>query len=47
MATWAADTLPVKRMGAPEEIAHVVVLLMINGFITGEVVHVDGGGRLV
>jgi NAD(P)-dependent dehydrogenase (short-subunit alcohol dehydrogenase family) len=47
MVTWAADTLPVKRIGAPEEIAHVVVLLMTNGFITGEVVHVDGGGRLV
>jgi len=44
---WAEASLPVKRMGLAEEVAQVVVLLMTNGFITGEVVHIDGGGRLV
>ncbi|WP_448951848.1 SDR family oxidoreductase [Labrys neptuniae] len=40
-------TLPVKRIGRAEEIAEAILLLMRNGFITGEVLHVDGGGRLV
>ena len=40
-------TLPVKRMGIAEEVAEAVVLLMNNGFITGEVLHIDGGGRYV
>jgi NAD(P)-dependent dehydrogenase (short-subunit alcohol dehydrogenase family) len=46
-AKWAVDTLPVKRMGLAEEVAQAVILLMTNGFITGEVLHIDGGGRLV
>jgi NAD(P)-dependent dehydrogenase (short-subunit alcohol dehydrogenase family) len=46
-AKWAGATLPLKRMGLAEEVARVVILLMTNGFMTGEVVHVDGGGRLV
>jgi NAD(P)-dependent dehydrogenase (short-subunit alcohol dehydrogenase family) len=45
--TWAEDSLPTKRMGLAEEVAQAVVLLMTNGFITGEVLHIDGGGRLV
>ena len=44
---WAKATLPLKRMGLAEEVAQAAVLLMTNGFITGEVVHIDGGGRLV
>jgi len=44
---WATDTLPVKRIGRAEEVAQAVVLLMTNGFVTGEVLHIDGGGRLV
>jgi NAD(P)-dependent dehydrogenase (short-subunit alcohol dehydrogenase family) len=44
---WAEASLPVKRMGLAEEVAQAVVLLMTNGFVTGEVVHIDGGGRLV
>ena len=47
MVARATDTLPVKRIGLAEEVAQAVVLLMTNGFITGEVLHVDGGGRLV
>ncbi len=37
----------VRRMGLVEEVAQAVVLLMTNGFTTGEVLHIDGGGRLV
>jgi NAD(P)-dependent dehydrogenase (short-subunit alcohol dehydrogenase family) len=44
---WAEDKLPVRRMGLAEEVAQAVVLFMTNGFITGEVLHIDGGGRLV
>jgi NAD(P)-dependent dehydrogenase (short-subunit alcohol dehydrogenase family) len=47
MAAWAAERLPVKRIGSAEEVAQGVVMLMTNGFITGEVLHIDGGGRLV
>ncbi|RKP52216.1 SDR family oxidoreductase [Trinickia fusca] len=43
----AADSLPVGRAGRPEEIAEAISFLMSNGYVTGEVLHVDGGGRLV
>ena len=46
-AQWAAANLPVKRIGIAEEVAQAAVLFMTNGFITGEVLHVDGGGRLL
>ena len=39
--------LPVGRAGRPEEIAEAVVFLMTNGFVTGVVLPVDGGGSLV
>lgn len=42
-----AATLPVKRVGTSKEVAQAVLFLMINGFMTGEVLHVDGGGRYV
>ncbi|MGL5075715.1 MAG: SDR family oxidoreductase, partial [Waterburya sp.] len=42
-----AATLPTKRIGTAEEVAQAVLLLMTNGFITGEILHVDGGGKLI
>jgi NAD(P)-dependent dehydrogenase (short-subunit alcohol dehydrogenase family) len=39
--------LPVGRVGRPEEVASAVIFLMCNGFITGAVLPVDGGGGLV
>jgi NAD(P)-dependent dehydrogenase (short-subunit alcohol dehydrogenase family) len=41
-----ARGLPVKRVGYPADIASVAVELMSNGFITGAVIDVDGGGLL-
>ena len=42
-----AESLPVGRIGLAEEVAQAVALLMTNDFITGEVLHIDGGGRLI
>jgi NAD(P)-dependent dehydrogenase (short-subunit alcohol dehydrogenase family) len=39
--------LPVGRIGRPEEVAAAVIFLMSNGFVTGAVLPIDGGGGLV
>jgi len=38
-----AQTLPVKRIGRPEDAAQAALFLMQNGYSTGSVVYVDGG----
>jgi NAD(P)-dependent dehydrogenase (short-subunit alcohol dehydrogenase family) len=40
-----ARSLPVSRNGRPEDVAHAAVFLLENGFVTGTVLHVDGGHR--
>ena len=40
-------TLPLGRLGRPEELAHAVLFLMTNGYTTGTVLHVDGGALLI
>ncbi|MGV9664884.1 SDR family oxidoreductase [Nocardia niigatensis] len=42
-----AEKLPAKRLGQPDDIAAAVLSLLGNRFITGTVLHVDGGHRLV
>ncbi|WP_344309942.1 SDR family oxidoreductase [Fodinicola feengrottensis] len=42
-----AARLPAGRIGSPADIAEAVLALVHNGFITGTVLHVDGGHRLV
>ena len=42
-----AAMLPVKRIGTAAEAARSILFLMTTGFITGEVLHLDGGGRYV
>jgi NAD(P)-dependent dehydrogenase (short-subunit alcohol dehydrogenase family) len=42
-----AAILPGKRVGTADQVAQVVLMLMTNVYMTGEVVHVDGGGRFV
>ena len=42
-----AESLPVRKIASPEEVASAVIFLMSNHSVTGEVIHIDGGGRLV
>jgi NAD(P)-dependent dehydrogenase (short-subunit alcohol dehydrogenase family) len=42
-----AAKLPVGRIGRPEEVAEAVLFLMTNGFVTGTVLPIDGGGGLI
>jgi NAD(P)-dependent dehydrogenase (short-subunit alcohol dehydrogenase family) len=42
-----AKRLPVGRVGQPEDIADAIRFLMRNGFVTGTVLHAEGGHRLV
>ncbi len=42
-----AAELPLKRVGGPEVVADTVVFLARNDFITGEIIHLDGGAGLV
>ena len=37
------NRIPLKRFGTPEDVAHVIVMLAENDFITGENVVIDGG----
>ncbi|MBV9180498.1 MAG: 3-oxoacyl-ACP reductase FabG [Acidobacteria bacterium] len=37
------ELIPVGRFGTVEEVAEVAVLLAMNGYITGQTVHVNGG----
>lgn len=41
-----AKTLPVKRVGKPEDVAAAIVMAATNGFMTGTVIDVSGGGTL-
>jgi NAD(P)-dependent dehydrogenase (short-subunit alcohol dehydrogenase family) len=42
-----ADRLPAGRIGTVEEIADAILFLMRNTYVTGVVLHVDGGAMLV
>ena len=42
-----AAVLPGKRIGTPEEVAQAMLMFMTNEYITGAVLHIDGGGRYV
>jgi NAD(P)-dependent dehydrogenase (short-subunit alcohol dehydrogenase family) len=41
-----AESLPLGRIGKPDEIAHSIIMLLENDFVTGIVVDIDGGGSL-
>lgn len=47
MVAGIAASLPVGRIGRPEDIAEAAGFLMVNSFVTGTTLHVDGGHRLV
>jgi NAD(P)-dependent dehydrogenase (short-subunit alcohol dehydrogenase family) len=42
-----AAILPGRRVGTAEEVAQVILMLMTNAYMTGEVVHVNGGSRFM
>lgn len=42
-----AERLPVRRNGHPADVAEAFLSVLGNTFITGTVLHVDGGHRLV
>ena len=46
LAKKLAARTPLGRLGTPEEVAHVVMTLVENDYITGETIYVDGGQRL-
>jgi NAD(P)-dependent dehydrogenase (short-subunit alcohol dehydrogenase family) len=41
------SSLPLGRLGRPEELAHAALFLMTNTYVTGTVLHVDGGSLLI
>jgi len=41
-----ADALPAGRIGSPDDVADTIWHLLTNEFVTGTVLHVDGGHRL-
>jgi NAD(P)-dependent dehydrogenase (short-subunit alcohol dehydrogenase family) len=43
----AVDRTLLKREGSPQDIVNAVVFLIENDYITGELVHVDGGRHLL
>jgi NAD(P)-dependent dehydrogenase (short-subunit alcohol dehydrogenase family) len=42
----AAQSLPVRRVGKPADVAAAIVMLAESAFITGTVIEVDGGAHL-
>lgn len=40
---YALQAIPMKKMGSPEDVADLAVFLAGAGYITGEVIRVDGG----
>jgi NAD(P)-dependent dehydrogenase (short-subunit alcohol dehydrogenase family) len=42
-----SSSLPVGRIGAPEDLAHAVLFLMTNPYTTGTVLQVDGGALII
>jgi NAD(P)-dependent dehydrogenase (short-subunit alcohol dehydrogenase family) len=42
-----AKTLPARLMGRPEHIAHSILMVMTNPYITGTVMFIEGGSRHV
>ncbi|GMG62181.1 hypothetical protein TEHAB4_19280 [Tetragenococcus halophilus] len=39
--------LPLKRVGQAGDVADSVIYLMKNSFVTGKIVHNEGGHRLI
>lgn len=42
----AAETSPVQRVGTVDDIARAIMFLMTSGYVSGEILRIDGGSRL-
>ncbi len=42
-----AEALPLKRHGGPADIADAAIYLLKSDFVTGQIIHVDGGRHLL
>ena len=42
-----AKTLPARMLGRPEHIAHAILMVMTNPYITGQVMLIEGGSQLI
>jgi NAD(P)-dependent dehydrogenase (short-subunit alcohol dehydrogenase family) len=42
----ASESLPVRRVGQPEDVARAIALVVDNTFMTGTILEVDGGAHL-
>ncbi len=42
----AAQRLPARRVGQPEDIGHAVLFCMTNPYTTGQIIQVDGGSAI-
>ena len=47
MLAKVAASLPAGRVGLGEDIAQQIACFMTNGFATGSIVYIDGGGLIV
>jgi NAD(P)-dependent dehydrogenase (short-subunit alcohol dehydrogenase family) len=47
MLSKVAAALPVKRVGLGEDVAQQILAFMSNGFATGSIVYLDGGGLII
>jgi NAD(P)-dependent dehydrogenase (short-subunit alcohol dehydrogenase family) len=43
----ATATLPVRRIGTPEEVGDLIATIASAGFLTGSVYEIDGGSHLI
>ncbi|WP_201583424.1 pteridine reductase [Psychrobacter jeotgali] len=43
---YIVDSIPMQRIGAPEDIAHSVLYLVEASYVTGQIITVDGGRSL-
>jgi hypothetical protein len=46
MLETTAAALPVGRVGMAEDVAMQILAFMANGFATGSIVYLDGGGSI-
>ncbi|MCL2933066.1 MAG: hypothetical protein MGG11_12650 [Trichodesmium sp. MAG_R03] len=44
--SFVSEKIPLKRVGKPEDVAEAVIMLMNNGYISGEILNLTGGEQI-